>query len=148
MPAPPAPAGGLAEEAALKKAARVPAKAMPPPWLVEVVRPVPARPPSAMMLRAALAVCGPLALGYLLGNHAAGLLAAMGGLLGTVVDRGGTYPARVKRVAAAGAFGGAAGLLLGMLVHGRGWLTVLALVPVAGVSALGQRNSPPRTSRW
>jgi uncharacterized membrane protein YccC len=120
----------------LKKPPRVLAKAMPPPWLVEVVRPVPAPLPWAAMLRAALAVCGPLALGYLLGSQPAGLLAAMGGLLGAVVDRGGTYPARIKRVATAGVFGGAAGLLLGMLVHGRGWLAVLVLVLVAGLSAV------------
>ncbi len=49
----------------------------------------------------------------------------MGGLLGTVVDRGGPYPARIRRMAAAGIFGGAAGLLLGEpgarpgLAHGR-----------------------------
>ncbi len=109
---------------------------MPPPWLVEVVRPVPASPPWAAMLRAALAVCGPLALGYILGTLPAGLLAAIGGLLGSVVDRGGTYPARIKRVATAGIFGGAAGLLLGTLVHGHGWLAVLVLVLVAGLSAV------------
>ncbi len=120
----------------LKKPPRLPAKAMPPPWLVEVVRPAPAAPPWAAMLRAALAVCGPLALGYILGNHVAGLLAGMGGLLASVVDRGGTYPARIKRVATAGILGGAAGLLLGMLVHGRSWLTVLVLVLVAGLSAV------------
>jgi uncharacterized membrane protein YccC len=120
----------------LKKPPRVPAAAMPPPWLVEVVRPVPVKPPWAAMLRAALAVCGPLALGHILGAPVPGELAAIGGLLGAVVDRGGTYPARIKRVACAGVFGGAAGLLLGMLVHGRGWLAVLVLVLVAGLSAV------------
>ncbi len=109
---------------------------MPPPWLVEVVRPAPAKPPWAAMLRAALAVCGPLALGHIVGAPVPGLLGAMGGLLGAVVDRGGTYPARIKRVACAGIFGGGAGLLLGMLVHGRGWLAVLVLVLVAGLSAV------------
>ena len=88
------------------------------------------------MLRAALAVCGPLALGLALGEQVPGLLGAMGGLLGTVVDRGGTYPARIKRMACAGIFGGAAGLSLGTLVHGRGWLAVLLLMLVAGVSAV------------
>ena len=109
---------------------------MPPPWLVEVVRPVPVKPPWAAMLRAALAVCGPLALGHILGAPVPGSLAAIGGLLGAVVDRGGTYPARIKRVACAGVFGGATGLLLGMLVHGHGWLAVLVLVLVAGLSAV------------
>ena len=107
-----------------------------PPWLAEVVRPVPAPVPWPAVLRAAFAVCGPLALGYALGNQAAGLLGAMGGLLGTVVDRGGPYRVRIRRMATAGVFGGAAGLLLGELVHGRGWVAVAALVLVAGISAL------------
>jgi uncharacterized membrane protein YccC len=114
----------------------VPAAASPPPWLVEVVRPAPARPPWAAMVRAALAVCAPLALGHILGDPVPGLLGAMGGLLGTVVDRGGTYPARIKRMAYAGIFGGATGLLLGGAVHGTGWLAVLVLVLVAGLSAV------------
>jgi uncharacterized membrane protein YccC len=87
-------------------------------------------------MRAALAVCGPLALGMAVGDQLAGLLGAMGGLLGAVVDRGGTYPARIRRVATAGIFGGAAGLLLGVLVHGRGWIALVVLVLVAGLSAL------------
>ena len=122
----------------MKKPARLPAAAAAavPPWLAEVVRPAPAPVPWPAVIRAALAVCGPLALGYTLGSQVAGLLAAMGGLLGTVVDRGGPYPARIKRMATAGIFGGAAGLLLGELVHGRGWLTVVLLVLVAGISAL------------
>ncbi len=107
-----------------------------PPWLAEVVRPAPAPVPWPAVARAALAVGGPLALGYALGNQAAGLLAAMGGLLGTSVDRGGPYPLRARRMATAGVLGGAAGLLLGEVVHGRGWITVAALVLVAGISAL------------
>lgn len=107
-----------------------------PPWLAEVVRPAPAPVPWPAVLRAAVAVCGPLALGYALGSQAAGLLGAMGGLLGTVVDRGGPYRVRIRRMAMAGVFGGAAGLLLGELVHGRGWVAVAALVLVAGISAL------------
>jgi uncharacterized membrane protein YccC len=122
--------------AVLRKPPRVPAAAMPPPWLVEVVRPAPAKPPWPAMLRAALAVCGPLALGQMVGAPVPGLLGAMGGLLGAVVDRGGTYPARIRRVATAGIFGGAAGLLLGTMVHGRGWLAVLVLMLVAGLSAV------------
>ena len=107
-----------------------------PPWLAEVVRPEPAPVPWPAVARAALAVCGPLALGYALGSQAAGLLGAMGGLLGTVVDRGGPYPARLRRMATAAVFGGAAGLLLGGMVHGQGWVAVAVLVLVAGISAL------------
>ncbi len=120
----------------MKKPARLPAATAVPPWLAEVVRPAPAPVPWPAVIRAALAVCGPLALGYSLGSQAAGLLGAMGGLLGSVVDRGGPYPARIRRMAAAGIFGGAAGLVLGGLVHGQGWLTVALLVLVAGISAL------------
>jgi uncharacterized membrane protein YccC len=122
----------------VKKPAKLPAAAATavPPWLAEVVRPAPAPVPWPAVIRAALAVCGPLALGYSLGNQPAGLLGAMGGLLGSVVDRGGTYPARIRRMAAAGICGGAGGLVLGGLVHGLGWLTVAVLVLVAGISAL------------
>ena len=120
----------------MKKPAKLPASAAVPPWLAEVMRPAPAPVPWPAVIRAALAVCGPLALGYALGSQSAGLLGAMGGLLGSVVDRGGPYPARIKRMAAAGICGGAAGLVLGGLVHGQGWLAVVLLVLVAGISAL------------
>jgi uncharacterized membrane protein YccC len=120
----------------VKKPAKLPASAAVPPWLAEVMRPAPAPVPWPAVIRAALAVCGPLALGYALGSQSAGLLGAMGGLLGAVTDRGGPYPARIKRMAAAGICGGAAGLVLGGLVHGHGWLTVALLVLVAGISAL------------
>ena len=120
----------------MNKLARLPAAAAVPPWLAEVVRPALAPVPWPAVIRAALAICGPLALGYALGSQAAGLLGAIGGLLGTVVDRGGTYPARIRRMAAAGIFGGAAGLVLGGLVHGQGWVAGAVLVLVAGISAL------------
>jgi uncharacterized membrane protein YccC len=63
-------------------------------------------------------------------------LPAIGALLASVVDIGGPYRARVRRVVSATAGGGASGLLLGILVHGRGWLTFAVLVAVAGVSVL------------
>jgi uncharacterized membrane protein YccC len=93
----------------VRKPGRLPAPPAPPPWLAEVVRSAPAPVPWPAVIRAALAVCGPLALGMALGDQVGGLLGAMGGLLGSVVDRGGTYPARIRRIAAAGIFGGAAG---------------------------------------
>jgi uncharacterized membrane protein YccC len=120
----------------VKKPAKLPVATAVPPWLAEVMRPVPAPVPWPAVIRAALAVCGPLALGYALGSQAAGLLGAMGGLLGSVVDRGGPYPARIRRMAAAGICGGAGGLVLGGLVHGQGWLAAAVLVLVAGSSAL------------
>jgi uncharacterized membrane protein YccC len=60
----------------------------------------------------------------------------MGGLSATVVDIGGPYPARLRRVGSATGLGGTAGLVLGGLIHGRGWVAVVVLVLVAGVSAL------------
>jgi uncharacterized membrane protein YccC len=78
----------------------------------------------------------PLSAGIVLHQRATGLLMAMGGLLGAVVDNGGPFAARIKRVGSAAVFGGAVGLAIGSLIHGRGWIAVLALVVVAGVSAL------------
>jgi uncharacterized membrane protein YccC len=120
----------------VRKPGRLPSAPAAPPWLAEVVRPAPAPVPWPAVIRAALAVCGPLALGLALGDQRAGLLGAMGGLLGSVVDRGGSYPGRIRRIVIAGIFGGAAGLVLGVLVHGRGWIAVVVLVLVAGLSAV------------
>lgn len=109
---------------------------MVPDWLAEVVRVSRTPVPWAQMIRAAVAICGPLAVATVVGQRATGLLVAMGGLMGTVVDRGGPYATRVKRVASAAIFGGAAGLAIGSLIHGHGWLVIVALVVVAAVSAL------------
>ena len=71
-----------------------------------------------------------------LGQKALGVLPAMGGLLGALADTGGPYLTRVKRVATAAVFGGAVGLTIGSVTHGHGWIAVLALVVVAGVSGV------------
>ena len=92
--------------------------------------------PWPLMIRAALAICVPLAAGLLSGNLAPGLLAAIGGLITVVVDVGGPYLARLKRVGSAAVFGGAVGLTIGAAIHGRGWIAVVVLVLVAGVSVL------------
>ena len=110
--------------------------AIVPDWLAELVRPKPAPPPWPDMLRGALAICVPLAVAFGVGDPTIGLLPAIGGLLGTMTDRGGAYLARVKRVSSVGVFGGAVGLTVGSLIHHRGWIAVIALVVVAGVSAL------------
>ena len=88
------------------------------------------------MIRAALAICVPLSVSLALGKVSIGVLPAMGGLLGTMADTGGPYPTRVKRVCSAAVFGGAVGLAIGSAVHGHGWLAVVALVVVAGVSGV------------
>jgi uncharacterized membrane protein YccC len=107
-----------------------------PTWLLATVRPQRAPVPWAEMLRAAIAICLPLAVGMASGDRVMGLLIAMGGLLGIVVDNGGTYTARLRRVGSAAVFGGAAGLTIGSLIHHHGWVAVGALVVVAGISAV------------
>jgi uncharacterized membrane protein YccC len=107
-----------------------------PDWLVETARLQHAPVPWTDMVRAALAICVPLAAGILGGDRPLGALVATGGLLAVVVDVGGPFVARLKRVGTAAVFGGAAGLAIGSLIHGRGWMAVLGLVALAGVSAL------------
>jgi uncharacterized membrane protein YccC len=106
-----------------------------PDWLVAAARIQHAPVPWADMIRAAFAICVPLAAGIASGDRALGQLVALGGLLGSTVDVGGPFPARLKRVGGA-ALGGAAGLAIGSAIHGRGWMAVLALVLVAGVAAI------------
>jgi uncharacterized membrane protein YccC len=110
--------------------------AIVPDWLYELVRPKPAPLPWPDMIRMALAVCVPLGIGLAVGKITIGLLPALGGLLGTLTDRGGSYLYRVERVSAVGVFGGAAGLAVGSAIHGRGWIAVIALMVVAAVSAV------------
>src|SRR5260221_1879629 len=110
-----------------------------PGWLTEVVRPRPAPVPWGDMIRAALAIGVPLSVGMALGRLDMGLLPAIGGLLGTVIDTGGPYLVGFERVLTAAVFGGAAGLSVGSVIHGRGWICVVALVVVAGVSAVLSR---------
>ncbi len=110
--------------------------AIVPDWLAELVRPKPAPLPWPDMIRSVLAICVPLGTAIAVGKTSLGLLPAVGGLLGTMVDRGGSYLNRVKRVSAVGVFGGAVGLTIGSAIHGRGWIAVIALVVVAGASAV------------
>jgi uncharacterized membrane protein YccC len=107
-----------------------------PGWLTEVVRPKRAPVPWPDMLRAGVAICVPLSAALAVGKGTLGVLPAMGGLLGTLADTGGPYLTRVKRVASACLLGGAVGLAIGGLIHGHGWVAVIALVLVAGVSAV------------
>jgi len=57
-----------------------------PDWLTEAVRPKPAPVPWGAMVRAALAICGPLAVGIVVGHRDIGLVPAIGGVVGTVID--------------------------------------------------------------
>jgi uncharacterized membrane protein YccC len=107
-----------------------------PDWLAEVMRPKKAPVPWPDMIRAASAIWVPLAAGFATGRREVGLLPAMGGLLSVMIDNGGPYRQRVRRIGTAAVFGGAVGLLAGSLIHGRGWVAVIALVVIAGVSAI------------
>ncbi len=110
--------------------------AVVPGWLAEVVRPRQAPVPWPEMIRATLAICVPLSAALALGRGSLGVLPAMGGILGTMADSGGPYLGRVKRVCSAAVGGGAVGLTIGAVTHGHGWLAVVALVVVAGVSGV------------
>jgi uncharacterized membrane protein YccC len=110
-----------------------------PDWLAEVMRPKKVPIPWGTMLRAVFAIWVPLAAGFITGHREIGLLPAMGGLIGIMMDNGGTFRARVRRVGISIVFGGAVGLAIGSVIHGRGWIAVGAIVVVAGVSALLSR---------
>jgi uncharacterized membrane protein YccC len=112
------------------------ADAVVPDWLAELLRPKPAPWPWPDMIRMTLAVTVPLGTAIAIGKITLGLLPALGGLLGTLTDRGGSYLYRVERISAVGVFGGAAGLAIGSAIHGRGWIAVVALMAVAATSAL------------
>jgi uncharacterized membrane protein YccC len=110
-----------------------------PDWLAEVMRPKKAPVPWGPMTLAVLALWVPLAIGFATGRRELALLPAMGGLLSVTIDNGGPYWPRVERIGAAAVLGGAPGLLIGTLIHGRGWLAVLVVVVIAGVSAIAAR---------
>jgi uncharacterized membrane protein YccC len=110
-----------------------------PDWLADVMRPKKSPIHWADMIRAVFAIWVPLAAGFITGHKEIGLLPAMGGLFSVMIDQGGPYWVRVRRITIAGIFGGAAGLTVGILIHGRGWIAVIAIVVVAGVSAIISR---------
>jgi uncharacterized membrane protein YccC len=99
-----------------------------PDWLVRVVAPKQAPVPWADMVRTAVSVTTPLAVGMLTGQDGVGGFAAMGALLGAFGDKGGPFARRFRR-ASIGLAGGLIGLLAGRLVLGTG----LAAVPVAAL---------------
>src|SRR5580693_5981639 len=112
---------------------------MVPEWLAEVVRPKKAPIPWGTMARAVLALWVPLAVAFLTGRRELALLPALGALLSISIDNGGPYLERVRRIGTSAVCGGAPGLLIGMLIHGRGWVAVVVVVFMAGVSAIMSR---------
>jgi uncharacterized membrane protein YccC len=110
-----------------------------PEWLTAVMRPKKVPVPWASMAQAVLAIWVPMAVAFGTGRRSLALLPAMGALLAVMIDTGGPFRPRVTRIAAAAVLGGAPGLLIGTLIHGRGWVAVGAVVVVAGVSSVMAR---------
>lgn len=107
-----------------------------PDWLANVMGPKKTPIPWREMIRAVFAIWVPLAAGFITGRREIALLTAMGGLLSVMIDQGGPFRARLRRIGTAAVFGGAVGLTIGSVIHGRGWIAVIALVVIAGVSAI------------
>jgi uncharacterized membrane protein YccC len=107
-----------------------------PDWLADLMGPKQVPVPWPDMIRAVFAIWVPLAAGFITGRRDIVLLPAMGGLLSVMIDQGGPFRVRVRRIGTAAVFGGGVGLTIGCAIHGRGWIAVIALVVIAGVSAI------------
>ncbi|GAA2792676.1 FUSC family protein [Streptomyces showdoensis] len=121
----------------MAKPARItpPARLTPPSWLTAGLRPQPTPVPWAAVLRAAVALSAPLAVGFAAGQPAYGALVSMGALSGVIGDTADAYRMRIFNIAVPQLFG-ALGVTLGTLVFGQGWLAVAALTLVALVSGM------------
>ncbi|MBT2444376.1 FUSC family protein [Streptomyces sp. ISL-36] len=109
--------------------------AKPPPWLTAGLRPQAAPIPWAAVVRAAVALAAPLAVGFAVDRPVYGALVSMGALSGVIGDTADAYRMRFYNIAVPQLFG-ALGVTLGALVFGRGWLAVTALTLVALVSGM------------
>ncbi|MFE3069133.1 FUSC family protein [Streptomyces sp. NPDC059247] len=112
-----------------------PVRLSPPAWLTAGLRPAPAPIPWAAVLRAAVALSAPLAVGLATDRPAYGALVSMGALSGVIGDTADAYRMRIFNIAVPQLFG-AVGVTLGTLVFGHGWLAVGALTLVALVSGM------------
>jgi len=111
-------------------------------WARQLVRVAPVPAPWPRMVLAALAVGVPLSVGMAVGHPVQAMLTSMGGVVATLVDRPAPNLLRMRGIATAACFGSVPGLLIGTAVHGRGWVAVVAMVAVAGVSAVVSSISP------
>ncbi|MFI1366756.1 FUSC family protein [Streptomyces griseochromogenes] len=107
----------------------------PPDWLVRNLQPHRAPLNWPAMVRAALAMALPLALGLAAGRPAYGALASMGALSGVISDTADAYRMRILNIAVPQLFG-AVGVTLGSLVHGHGWYAVAAVTGIALLSGM------------
>ncbi|MFF0424000.1 FUSC family protein [Streptomyces sp. NPDC004520] len=111
------------------------ARIAPPAWLTAGLRPAPAPVPWAAVVRAAVAMSVPLAVGLAAGKPAYGALVSMGALSGVIGDTADAYRMRVFNIAVPQLFG-ALGVTLGTLVFGEGWVAVAVVTLVALVSGM------------
>ncbi|WP_405577296.1 FUSC family protein [Streptomyces sp. NBC_01190] len=114
---------------------RAASRLSPPIWLLEALRPRRAPIPWAAVLRASVALALPLALGFAVHRPSYGAIVAIGAVFGVLFDSADAYRLRVLKIAVPQPFG-AAGVALGTLVHGHGWVAVVALTFVAMVSGM------------
>lgn len=107
----------------------------PPDWLVRNLRAQPAPVNWPAVVRAAVAIALPLAVGLAVDRPFYGALAAMGALNGVISDTAAAYRVRIPTIAIPQLFG-AIGVTVGALVYGRGWVAVAAVTGVALVSGM------------
>ncbi|MFC8239714.1 FUSC family protein [Streptomyces chartreusis] len=107
----------------------------PPDWLVRNLRAQPAPVNWPAVVRAAVAIALPLAIGLAVDRPSYGALASMGALNGVISDTAAAYRVRIPTIAIPQLFG-AVGVTVGALVYGRGWVAVAAVTGVALVSGM------------
>jgi uncharacterized membrane protein YccC len=107
----------------------------PPDWIVRLLSTQDRTVPWRDMIRGALSVGAPLAVGYAGGHLAYGVLMAIGTLPGMLADRGGPVADRVRR-AVMGLLAGSAGLVLGHIMVGSGWPAIVAVAVLSLAAGL------------
>ncbi|MER7374201.1 FUSC family protein [Streptomyces lanatus] len=107
----------------------------PPDWLVRNLRAQPAPVNRPAVIRAAIAMALPLAIGLAVDRPFYGAIASMGALNGVISDTAAAYRVRIPTIAIPQLFG-AVGITLGALVYGHGWVAVAAVTGVALVSGM------------
>ncbi|MCF1598468.1 FUSC family membrane protein, partial [Streptomyces muensis] len=107
----------------------------PPDWLVRNLRAQPAPVNRPAVLRAAIALALPLAIGLAVDRPFYGALASMGALNGVISDTAAAYRVRIPTIAIPQLFG-AVGITVGAAVYGHGWVAVAAVTGVALVSGM------------
>lgn len=110
-------------------------------WLMSLAHMEPSPVNPWVMLRAALAIGLPTAVGMALDQGAAAALVALGALPAITGDNGGPYRNRALSIGST-VFGGALGYLLGNLMAGHGlWTSAAMMLMVLAASLVGTFNN-------